>query len=266
MKHRLSCKDDDVDSIEEVIDIQRDLERYPKDTLRKIKPQQGYHMDLMMPVKEFIKKMSFGFETKGYEDFKGTNLLVSIEFIGRLTNRKINDDKNKGVSECMEKANLEDEINHWEKKLKHIEWEYSHSMTKDWPKIRERELFIIREIARLKKLKNDKKFATSSSTMEDKIIASAETKANAIINKNAIINNNNKDKNIVQEEEVISEEEQWDINNKLLLESYEEEEELIKEIWLEDERYDDSEQNSDFYNSLDDVGLHNLDNAMEVWK
>uniref|UniRef100_A0A452XR52 Uncharacterized protein n=1 Tax=Aegilops tauschii subsp. strangulata TaxID=200361 RepID=A0A452XR52_AEGTS len=239
MKHRLSCKDDDVDSIEEVIDIQRDLERYPKDTLRKIKPQQGYHME----------KMSFGFETKGYEDF-----------------RKINDDKNKGVSECMEKANLEDEINHWEKKLKHIEWEYSHSMTKDWPKIRERELFIIREIARLKKLKNDKKFATSSSTMEDKIIASAETKANAIINKNAIINNNNKDKNIVQEEEVISEEEQWDINNKLLLESYEEEEELIKEIWLEDERYDDSEQNSDFYNSLDDVGLHNLDNAMEVWK
>ena len=35
-------------------------------------------------------------------------------------------------------------------------------------------------------------------------------------------------------------------------------------MWLEDERYDDSEQNSDFYNSLDDVGLHNLDNAMEA--
>ena len=43
--------------------------------------------DLMMPVKEFIEKMSFGFQTKGYEDFKGTNLLVSIEFIGRLINR-----------------------------------------------------------------------------------------------------------------------------------------------------------------------------------
>jgi len=43
--------------------------------------------DLMMPVKEFIDKMSFGFQTKGYEDFKGTNLLVSIEFIGRLTNK-----------------------------------------------------------------------------------------------------------------------------------------------------------------------------------
>lgn len=43
--------------------------------------------DLMMPVNEFIDKMSFGFQTKGYEEFKGTNLLISIEFIGRLTNR-----------------------------------------------------------------------------------------------------------------------------------------------------------------------------------
>jgi hypothetical protein len=43
--------------------------------------------DLIMPVQEFIEKMSFGFQTKGYEEFKGTNLLVSIEFIGRLTNK-----------------------------------------------------------------------------------------------------------------------------------------------------------------------------------
>jgi hypothetical protein len=43
--------------------------------------------DLIMPIEEFIEKMSLGFETKGYEDFKGTNLLVSIEFIGKLTNR-----------------------------------------------------------------------------------------------------------------------------------------------------------------------------------
>ena len=82
---------------------------------------------------------------------------------------EINDDKNKGISECMKKADLDDEIIHWEKKLKHIECEYSHSMTKDWPKIRERELFIIREIARLKKLKNHKMSATSSSSMEAKL-------------------------------------------------------------------------------------------------
>jgi hypothetical protein len=43
--------------------------------------------DLMMIVQEFIKKMSFGFQTKGYEEFKGTNLLISIGFIGRLTNK-----------------------------------------------------------------------------------------------------------------------------------------------------------------------------------
>jgi hypothetical protein len=44
-------------------------------------------LDLMMPVEEFIEKMSFGFHTKGYEESKGTNLLISIEFIGRLTNK-----------------------------------------------------------------------------------------------------------------------------------------------------------------------------------
>jgi hypothetical protein len=39
MKHRLSCsKADDIDNLEEVIDLERDLERYKKDTLRKIKP------------------------------------------------------------------------------------------------------------------------------------------------------------------------------------------------------------------------------------
>jgi hypothetical protein len=44
-------------------------------------------LDLLMPVKEFIDKMTFEFQTKGYEDFKGTNLLVSIEFLGKLANR-----------------------------------------------------------------------------------------------------------------------------------------------------------------------------------
>jgi hypothetical protein len=43
--------------------------------------------DLIMSVQEFIEKMSFGFQTKGYEEFKGTNLLISIEFIGRLPNK-----------------------------------------------------------------------------------------------------------------------------------------------------------------------------------
>lgn len=63
---------------------------------------------------------------------------------------------------------------------------------------------------------------------------------------------------------IISEEEQWDINNKLLLESYEEEEELSKEILSQDNIYDESELHNDFINSLDDESLHNLDNAIEA--
>jgi len=188
-KDKLKGGCEDIETLEEVIDLERDLERYQKDTLRKIRPQQIYQMgwfenknglyrisrevelsvltelvllrivskqfenalkysgykyihqgmyiigikgmtrkklgtkvlitlldkrwdsinkaalgflegdmnenmlityiapDLIMPVKEFIDKMAFGFQTKGYEEFKGTNLLVSIEFIGRLTNR-----------------------------------------------------------------------------------------------------------------------------------------------------------------------------------
>ena len=47
MMHRMSCsKSDDVDSLEEVIDLQSDLDRYQKDTLRKIKPQNVYHMGM----------------------------------------------------------------------------------------------------------------------------------------------------------------------------------------------------------------------------
>src|SRR6266508_2894657 len=40
--------------------------------------------DLIIPIKEFIEKMSFGFQTKGYEDFNGTNLLISIKFMSPL--------------------------------------------------------------------------------------------------------------------------------------------------------------------------------------
>ena len=47
LKHRLSCSNaDDINNLEEVIDMERDLERYQKDTLRKIKPQQVYHLGI----------------------------------------------------------------------------------------------------------------------------------------------------------------------------------------------------------------------------
>jgi hypothetical protein len=87
-----------------------------------------------------------------------------------------------------------------------------------------------------------------------------------------------------------NEDDQWDINEKLLLDSFEEEEEeftneTIKEIFDYDASeqlkdfmnsfvinetikeifdYDASEQLKDFMNSFDDEGIHNLENATEA--
>src|SRR6266540_1731156 len=132
----------------------------------------------------------------------------------------------------MEITDLDDEINHCEQKLKCIDWEYNNSMTKDWPKIREKELFFIREIARLKRLKKEKRPTTNSSIMLTDNIK-LEEKRNDKVDKE------------------ISEEEQWDINNKLLLESYEEEK-LMSEPHIENENYDNVDQYNNFVNSLDD--------------
>jgi hypothetical protein len=169
-----------------------------------------------------------------------------------MSESESSDNKSKDTTECMERADLNDETDHYEQKLKHIEWEYSNSMIKDWPKIRDKKLFFRREIARLKKFKNEKETATSSSPMVNNNIASEEKD----IDKNKNIDQSYKNK-------AISEEEQWDINNKLLTEIYEEEE-LMKEMLIEEENYDASEEYSDFINSQDDIGLHNLENAMEA--
>jgi hypothetical protein len=43
---RLKGKSEDIDNLEEVIDLDRDMERYQKDTLRKLKPHQIYQMGI----------------------------------------------------------------------------------------------------------------------------------------------------------------------------------------------------------------------------
>jgi hypothetical protein len=43
---RLKGKSEDIDNLQEVIDLDRDMERYQKDTLRKLKPQQVYQMSI----------------------------------------------------------------------------------------------------------------------------------------------------------------------------------------------------------------------------
>ena len=42
----ISCKGDDIDNLEDLINLERDLEKYQKDTLRKIRPQQVYNMGI----------------------------------------------------------------------------------------------------------------------------------------------------------------------------------------------------------------------------
>jgi hypothetical protein len=297
--------------------------------------------DLMMPIKEFIDKMSFGFQTKGYEEFKGTNLLVSIEFIGRLTNRsaskyKINvndvienmhskgitfmsplkisseertgeewkisdliesktlsqpenyisyqnskgntsirfinykprttydleteasdrniiDNRRHSVSEFMEKLDQESEIKYYENKLKEINEEYNNSMKCEWPKIRDKELYFYRELARVKKVKKNEDMAVE-------IFKNQETKIEQIKRKE-------QDKHGKEEQnlgKILSEEEQWAENERLFLESYEEEINLINEMENIENEIDNAEQYNDFINTLDEVGLHNLDNAMEA--
>jgi hypothetical protein len=73
----------------------------------------------------------------------------------------------------------------------------------------------------------------------------------------------NKLEKVNDKERQSNEDDQWDINEKLLLDSFEEEEfinEEIKEIF----DYDASEQLKDFMNSLHDEEIHNLENAIEA--
>jgi hypothetical protein len=43
---RLEGISEDIDNLEKVIHLDRDMERYQKDTLRKLKPQQVYQMGI----------------------------------------------------------------------------------------------------------------------------------------------------------------------------------------------------------------------------
>ncbi|RCV30606.1 hypothetical protein SETIT_6G108600v2 [Setaria italica] len=443
---RLKGGCDDIENLEEMIDVERDLERYQRDTLRKIRPQQIYQMgwfenknglyrisrevelsvltepvqlrivskqfenglkysgykyihqgmyiigikgmtrkklgtkvlitlldkrwdsvnkaalgflegdmnenmlityiapDLIMPIKEFIDKMAIGFQTKGYEDFKGTNLLVSIEFVGRLTNRsatkykvnvnnviesmqskgikfmsplKISSEERAGeewnisaliepkifkqpkdyvsyenskgktsirfvnykerslddlevstsesnigearrhsVCEFMEKLDIDNEIKHYEKKLSKVQDEYNTSMICEWTAIREKELYFRRELYRLNKIKKERELNNKKINMP---MIKHEPTLQHVSNKNSKIQKefeNNKEMVKEKEEVVISEEDQWEINNKILLESYEEEDEDIIEIH--------SSKSDSHILSLRNEELYNKDTAIEA--
>ena len=58
--------------------------------------------------------------------------------------------------EYMDTSDIDTQIKHYEQTLKNVRIEYDKSMIHEWSKIREKELYFIREIARLKKLQKDK--------------------------------------------------------------------------------------------------------------
>ena len=141
---------------------------------------------------------------------------------------------------------LDSQIQYYEKKLSMIHDEYKTSMTCKWSAIREKELFFRREICRLDNIKKDielknKYFKTPVviKKQEDEL----KTKDKEIHEVKEVMQKNNI-------EYITSEDEQWEINNKFLLESYEEEE-------------NNAQSYQDFIDSLDDEELCNLDNAME---
>jgi hypothetical protein len=114
--------------------------------------------------------------------------------------------------------------------------------------LREKELYFYRELYRLQKLKKDKE--ATIELLENK--------------NNMVILVENKPENINKEKRS-NEDEHWDLNEKIILDSFEEEE-FINEATKEIFDYDASEQLKDFMNSLDDEGIHNLENATEAMK
>jgi hypothetical protein len=145
---------------------------------------------------------------------------------------------------------LDIEINYCKDKLKEISMEYNSTMICEWPTLRERKLYFYRELSKLQKMKKDKKTAIEFLENKNNMVRLGENKLEKVNDKEMQSN----------------EDDQWDINEKLLLDSFEEEEEFINEAIKEIFDYDASEQLKDFMNSLDDEGIHNLENAIEAMK
>ena len=93
-------------------------------------------------------------------------------------------------------------------------------MTCKWSAIREKELFFRREICRLDNIKKERELKNKYFTtpvMIKKQEDELKNKAKETHEVKEVVQTNNI-------EYIISEDEQWEINNKFLLESYEEEE------------------------------------------
>jgi hypothetical protein len=79
----------------------------------------------------------------------------------RNLDAEASDSRRHSIFEYMEKPVLNDEIRQYEEILKKTDGEYKNAMTIDWPKIREKDPFLINEISRIKNLQKNKSLATN---------------------------------------------------------------------------------------------------------
>ena len=180
-------------------------------------------------------------QPKDYISYENNRGLTSIRFVdykeqslddleASSSEAKLEENRRHSICEFMEKLDIDNEINHYKQKLTKIHDEYKTSMICKWAAIRERELYFRREICRLENIKKDRELNAKK--------FSIPIKKNDLVSKQ--IDNrvrevqkeleHSKDKINDIEDNDISEDEQWEINNKLLLESYEEEDEDTIEI------------------------------------
>ena len=144
--------------------------------------------------------------------------------------------------------NLASEILSYKQKLSKIPHEYKTSSIYKWNDIREKELFYIRKIAYIEKLAKEEELKNKYSEIPVMIKEQKVELTEIDIEKHKteeVVQNNNIEYSIDKEM-------QWEINDMILREGYEEEDEE-----------NNAQCYKDFIDSLGDEELCNLDNAME---
>ena len=158
----------------------------------------------------------------------------------------------------MKKLDIDNEIKHYEQKLSKIHDEYKTSMICQWGAIREKKLYFRRELYTLNNIKKDRELNNKKFIIPIKENEFVSKQIENRVREAQKELEYSKDKIKDIDDNDISEEDQWKINNKFLLESYEEEDEDTIEV---------CRNNSvTLINSLENKELHknNAIEAMEI--
>ena len=111
----------------------------------------------------YLKTRSLKLKSVIIEKLKYSNLEINTsKIINTKENinirRKMNQkNRRHSVCESMEIVDIDNEIKHYEIKLKKASDEYNSSMICEWSKIKEKEVYFLREIQRAKEVKKRKR-------------------------------------------------------------------------------------------------------------